>query len=118
MDFFNLENGKNDSTNPCVHFSDGNLWFNIQLGQASIHFSSFSSLQKFCSFLEKAEGEKRFCQIERNDDFDLIALENEDEGTRNLCIYDGNLSLIFNLKIEIILGLAKFLREQKEKDNW
>lgn len=102
---------------PCAHFADGNLWFNLELGQVAVHFDSHDLLLKFCSLLDMSKDTTEYVEYD-GEEFSLLALEEEDVGTRNLCIYNRNISIVFNIEVTAIAGLSNFLRAQPKEDNF
>lgn len=108
--YFDLVSGeaRAEGCGSCIHCDEDFIWFNLEIGQISVKLSS-SELREFCNFLDASYNSKEY--IERMIiGYALIALERVNESSRNLCIYDDKLALIFNLKVDVISALSNYLR--------
>ena len=112
--FFNLKTGQEEDTSigglVCWR-ADNNLWFAFGGGEASAYLPD-PALEVFCQLLERACLTSEYVQYEADHQHDFyIALEDEDEGTRNLVFMGRGLFFAFNLQTQHLGALAKFLRK-------
>lgn len=110
--FYNLATGKIDSPDthgPSLWRADDLVF--IDAGCAMLSFNlDDEEMDSFCRFIEEAIATEGY--IDFKDDGPFIAFEDRDEGYRNLCIYDGRVQMIINLKMQNLIGLPDFLRSQ------
>jgi hypothetical protein len=108
--FFNLNTGETSvtGTNTSCWVADGNLWIAGYGMECSI---GGISMPDFCDFLERARATDKHAEYHRANGGGF-AMEDEDQGERNLCFYEGYMFFDINMKTENILALAKFLRTQ------
>ncbi len=71
-----------------------------------------SELGRFCDFLVRGSIQKDYQEFEAESDEPYVALEDDDEGSRNLCIRGDRLYFIFNIKTDLLPMMAAFLRKQ------
>jgi hypothetical protein len=109
--FFNLDTGESNShgSGPVCWMADGNLWIALGCGSISINHLP---IEEFCTFLEGALSTQDYVEMPVINGLN-IALEDEDEGTRNLCFLQSNLFVDINLQIKHISAFVKFLRDHK-----
>ena len=102
--FYHLRTGivSDVGFNPCCWLADNYIFFDY----GCLLSVSLSLRDEIVDILKKALTCTDY--ISRSCD-SLIALENVDEGTRNLCIYDKQIQLIINLEVEHFPSLIEFL---------
>lgn len=87
-----------------IFFSQGDGLHSYQIEDAE--------LKEFCDFLMRASIFKHYQEFHQESDEPYIALEDDDEGSRNLCIMGHRMVMIFNVKTEHLAKMAVFLRRQ------
>jgi hypothetical protein len=93
------------------HRADDYIFFEMNNSQNSIQIND-AQLLHFCKFLEKAARSKKYIDLEGFPGM-YIALEDQDEGTRNLCLISGKTYMVYNLPVKQLKNWAKFLRDNK-----
>ena len=109
--FFHLNTGviSNVGENPCCWKADDFLF--IDRNGCLISFPIYVFDKDFCDFLDVSISHSNFTSIESASIY--IALEEEDDGHRNLCLYDKYIQVIIDLDTNIISALSNFLRNYK-----
>jgi hypothetical protein len=105
--FFNLDTGDTYSTGKGTEcwMADGNLWFSSCGIEASVNQIP---LQMFCDFLDQGVQTNEY--IDMDVDGFFFALEDTDEGFRNLTFSGGAIFLNFNIQAKHLPAFSKFLR--------
>lgn len=121
--FYNLLNGQEEQTgnNNSLHCyrSDTFIFFCDGRGQHSIMIRD-NEMESFCQFLESALVSENYVEL-KMESF-LLAFEKIDEGSRNLCMVDSRLYMIYNLDMHNLVNLPSYLRKETERQtkerNW
>lgn len=110
--YFHLERGveTNSGVEPCCHKDDGVLFFEIGGAMISITMDNVRA-GFFADLLSRASKTEDYQEMMDSDI--VIALEDEDEETRNLIIAAG-MGLIFNLEVKVLQPFADWIREKWE----
>jgi hypothetical protein len=117
MNFFDLISGQEVTIGgyqSIMCWKDGdNLFFDDGKGMMpSVHMYDML-LDRFCYLLDRTQTHTDYFDVEV-DGF-LIALEDEDEGTRNLCLIDKRLYFMINLPVKHLGALASYLRKENDE---
>lgn len=117
--FFNITQGKDESAthypnDVMVWRTDSHIFWSSGGVEFSILLTDYEC-EKFCKLLETAASNKEYVDLSLPDGL-YIALEDEDEGTRNLCLRDKRLYNILNLEVRHFNKFVEFLRNEIKKN--
>jgi hypothetical protein len=104
------ENGKF-----CLWRDDNFIFFADNGGHHSFQIED-DELEEFCKFLIRGSNDKDYVEFKPEKKGEpYIALEEDDEGERNLCIFDKRTCLMFYMKTSVLYNMAMFLRKRIKK---
>lgn len=113
--YFNINTGKkfergSYKNHIITWWADPYIFFSNGAGMYSIILKG-NKVEQFCDLLAHACTTQDYVELKKERGL-YIALEEEDERTRNLCLYDKSVQIILNVQTKYLNQLANFYREQ------